>query len=91
MEQTVEKDVQMQGKTVMSFNLPTPKWATWIFRTEFILNKAITMYLTGTGVVPADRVKEYLLVMSILDFVVWFAARSIGVKKSQFEVMTNDN
>lgn len=90
MEQTVEKDVQVTGKTVMSFNLPTPKWATWTFRTEFVLNKAITMYLTGTGAVEPERVKEYLLIMGILDFIVWFAARSIGVKKNEFEIMTND-
>lgn len=89
-EQQVEKDATMQGKTVVSFNLPTPKWATWIFRTEFVLNKAITMYLTGTGAVDLERVKEYLLIMGILDFVVWFAARSIGVKKTEFEALTND-
>lgn len=83
--QQVEKDATVTGKTVMSFNLPTPKWATWVFRTEFILNKAVTMYLTGTGALPPDKVKEWLLYMAILDFIVWFFARSIGVKKEDFE------
>lgn len=83
--QQVEKDEAMSGKVVLSFNRPTPKWATWIFRTEFILNKAMTMYLTGTGTIPDDRVKEYLLIMSIVDFLTWLGARSLGVKKSDIE------
>jgi hypothetical protein len=86
--QDVEKDVQVTGKTVMSFQLPTPKWATYVFRTEFVLNKALTMYLSGTGALPPEKVKEWLLIMSIVDFITWFAARSIGVKKTDFE---NDN
>lgn len=88
--QQVEKDELVQGKTVLSFNHPTPLWATWIFRTEFVGNKALTMYLTGTGALPPEKVKEWLLIMSIVDFVTWFAARSIGVKKTQFENLTND-
>jgi hypothetical protein len=90
-EQTAEKDVQITGKTVLSFHLPTPKWATYIFRTEFVINKALTMYLTGTGAVPADKVKEYLLIMGIIDFIVWFVARGLGVKKTDFENLTTDN
>jgi hypothetical protein len=86
--QDVEKDTTMTGKTVMSFQLPTPKWATYVFRTEFVLNKALTMYLSGTGALPPEKVKEWLLIMSIVDFITWFAARSIGVKKTDFE---NDN
>jgi hypothetical protein len=86
--QTVEKDVEVTGRTVMSFNLPTPKWATYIFRTEFVINKALTMYLTGTGALPPEKVKEWLLMMGIIDFVVWFIARGLGVKKTDFE---NDN
>lgn len=83
--QQVEKDATMPGKVIFSFNRPTPKWATWIFRTEFILNKAITMYLTGTGTIPEDKVKEYLLIMTIVDFITWLGARSLGVKKADIE------
>lgn len=88
--QQVQQDEIVQGKTVLSFTHPTPKWATWIFRTEFVANKALTMYLTGTGALPPEKVKEWLLIMTIIDFITWFAARSIGVKKTQFEQLTND-
>lgn len=83
--QVAEVDKMVTGKTVISFNLPTPKWATYIFRTEFVLNKAITMYLTGTGAIDPDKVKEYLLIMTIVDFVTWFFARSVGIKKDDIE------
>jgi uncharacterized membrane protein YbaN (DUF454 family) len=83
--QTVETQKAVSGTTVFSFTRPTPMWATWIFRTEFILNKAITMYLTGTGTIPTEKIKEYLLIMSIVDFLVWLGARSLGVKKADIE------
>ncbi len=36
----VEKVVTIpSGKTVFSHSLPTPRWATWAFRAQFILNK----------------------------------------------------
>ena len=71
----------VKGKTVASFNLPTPMWATWIFRTEFVLNKMAMMYLAATDRISTADVKEYLLIATILDFGVWAFARSIGVKK----------
>lgn len=83
--QAVQTEKMVTGKTVMSFTLPTPMWATWVFRTEFILNKAMTMYLTGTGAIEPDKVKEYLLIMSIVDFLVWLAARGVGIKKQTIE------
>lgn len=88
--QDVEQDATIKGKTVISFNHPTPKWATWIFRTEFVLNKALTMYLSGTALIPADKLKEWFLIMSIIDFITWFSARSVGVKKADFEQYTNE-
>lgn len=81
----VETQESVKGTTVLSFTKPTPMWATWIFRTEFILNKAITMYLTGTGTIEEGKVKEYLLIMSIVDFITWLGARSLGVKKTDVE------
>lgn len=89
--QQVEKDEIVQGKTVLSFNHPTPKWAVWSFRVEFVINKALMMYLTGTAALQPEKTKEWLLIMGIIDFVVWFAARSVGVKKSEFERLTDDN
>lgn len=83
--QEVEKTETIKGKTVVSLNLPTPKWATWIFRTEFVLNKALCMYLSGTGAIAPEKVKEYLLIITIVDFVVWVAGRFLGVKKQTIE------
>ena len=83
--QEVEKTEMVQGKTVLSLNLPTPKWATWIFRTEFVFNKAALMYLSGTGSIPAEKVKEYILILSIIDFLVWIGGRFLGVKKQTIE------
>lgn len=83
--QQVEKQETVKGSTVLSFTRPTPMWATWVFRAEFVLNKAITMYLTGTGTIEEGKIKEYLLIMSIVDFLVWLGARSLGVKKTDIE------
>lgn len=83
--QQVEKVQAVKGSTVFSFNLPTPMWATWVFRAEFVLNKALTMYLTGTHHFPAEKTTEILLITSIVDFVVWFIARGLGVKKTDIE------
>lgn len=79
--QQVETEETVKGHTVFSFKHPTPLWATWAFRTEFILNKAAMMWLGGTALIPQNKVKELVLIMTIVDFVVWFAARSLGVKK----------
>lgn len=83
--QVAEVDKMIAGKTVISFNLPTPKWVTWIFRTEFVLNKAVLIYLAGTSSISKDNIQEYVLILSIVDFVVWGMGRGIGIKKDDFE------
>lgn len=79
---TTEAEVvqQVQGKTVMSVTLPTPRWATWMFRTQFILNKALMFYLTGTDRVPSSSLKEIILIMAAIDLATWMFANSIGIK-----------
>lgn len=79
--QSVETEEVVKGHTVLSFTHPTPMWATWAFRTEFILNKAAMMWLGGTALIPPEKVKETVLILTIVDFVVWFVARGLGVKK----------
>lgn len=83
--QVAEVDKMVAGKTVISFNLPTPKWATWVFRTEFVLNKAVLLYLGGTNSISKDNIQEYILILGIVDFVVWGMGRGIGIKKDDFE------
>lgn len=70
-----------KGKTVISFTKDTPMWATWIFRIEFFLNKGIMMYLAGTPNTIV-HLKNDILILGIVDFMVWGLAKSIGVKKS---------
>lgn len=83
--QVAEVDKMVAGKTVLSFQLPTPKWATIIFRTEFILNKALMFWMSGTSIIPPEKVKEYILILGAVDLVVWFFGRSIGIKKDDVE------
>lgn len=80
----VESTKNVAGKTVYGLaglSAPTPKWATWLFRGEFLLNKAIGMFLGGTHVIPADQVKEYLLLLAVVDFIFWGFARQVGIQK----------
>jgi hypothetical protein len=79
--QEVSTTKTVKGTTVASFKLPTPVWATWLFRGEFIINKCLMMYLSGTTHTIVD-LKNDILILTIVDFGVWMFAKSIGVKKS---------
>lgn len=84
----VEKTVPVTGKTVFGIgglNSPTPKWATWCFRGEFIANKFIMLWLSATHLIPPTKLPEIILALTIIDGAVWTAARFVGVKKSDFE------
>lgn len=83
--QTVETEKEVTGKTVISFTAPTPKWATWVFRTEFVINKALLMVLSGTSLLSPQQVKESLIWIAAIDFMVWGIGRGLGVQKSQFD------
>lgn len=82
---TVQVEREMRGKTVVSFSKPTPMWATWIFRVEFLLNKAILMVLSASHLWTPEQVKESLIWIAAIDFFVWGIARGLGVDKNQFE------
>ncbi len=82
---TVETEKELKGKPVFSFSLPTPKWAIYVFRTEFFINKALMLWLTGTTIVPTENAKEYILILVAIDTVVWGLSRSIGIRKEDFE------
>lgn len=84
----VQTTKTVTGKTVFGLaglNAPTPMWATWIFRGEFILNKALGMFLGGTSIIPADQVKEWILWTTVADFVFWAFARQVGIQKPVLE------
>lgn len=86
--QQVEVHSEVTGKTVFGMEgikNPTPLWATWIFRTEFVLNKALLYYLSATSLVPASHLKEVILFVTTVDLAVWGMGRLVGVKKESFE------
>lgn len=86
--QEVRTTTTVKGKTVPSFTLPTPVWATWVFRGEFIINKCLMMYLSGTTHTIVD-LKNDILILTIIDFGVWMFAKSIGVKKADLGLEDN--
>ena len=78
----VEKVVTVaKCQTVFNLNLPTPRWATWGFRAQFILNKMAMLYLSGTDTVPSTSLKEIFLIMASVDLGTWMLANSLGIKK----------
>lgn len=78
----VEETALVKGKVIFHPAGPTPSWALWMFRTEFILNKMLLFYLTGTDTIPMSNIKEYVLKITVVDFGVWLFANSLGVKKT---------
>lgn len=86
--QAVETVKQATGTTTFglaSIGRPTPMWVTWIFRTEFILNKALMVWITSSDLVKNYNVKEIILILTIVDFVTWGLGRFVGIKKADFE------
>lgn len=86
--QEVSTTKTVKGTVVASFKLPSPVWATWFFRGEFIINKCLMMYLSGTTHTVVD-LKNDILILTIVDFGVWMLAKSIGVKKSDLGLEDN--
>lgn len=86
--QQVETVKPVAGTTtfgIPSLNRPTPMWVTWIFRTEFILNKAALFYIASSDIVRTYNVKEIVLILTVVDLITWGLGRFVGVKKADFE------
>lgn len=83
--QEVQKTEMQKGKLVISLMKPTPMWVTWIFRTEFVFNKAIMIWLSATTLVAPEKLKETILTLTIVDFVVWGLGRFVGISKEGME------
>lgn len=83
--QEIMEEKTVKGKLVLSFTKPSPTWALWVFRTEFVINKAAMIYLSGTTLVSPDKVKESILILTIADFLTWVVAKSLGIKKQDIE------
>ena len=74
-----------KNKTVLSFQQPTPAWATWIFRIVFLLTTATTI-IVASDPDMADKTKVKLGVyLKAFDVLVWGIGRGLGVKKEEFD------
>jgi hypothetical protein len=83
--QTVEVDKQIEGKTVVSLSLPSPKWATWVFRIVFNLTLVAVIWIAGTGKISDETKVELMLILKVADNFIWGVARGLGVEKKTFE------
>lgn len=84
--QSVTTTEQTTGKLVVSFSKPTPAWATWVFRSIFVLTTALALiWLPTTKLIAEDSKFEIALGLKALDFIVWGIGRGLGIKKTDFE------
>lgn len=82
----VEKTALVKSVTTFAPGRPTPSWAIWIFLTEFVLNKMLMFYLSATDRVSSHNLKEYLLIITCIDFGTWLFANSLGVQKKDLNL-----
>lgn len=82
----VTKEIPKGKLTFGNVNNPTPMWATWLFRIEFVASKAVLMWITATTLITnPTTVKELVLILTVIDFATWGFGRLIGVKKADYE------
>lgn len=67
-----------------AISLPAPKWATWLFRTVFILTTVASVWTAATGLITEGSKAEIMLGFKCLDLITWGIGRGLGVKKSDF-------
>jgi len=71
--------------TAEAINSESPKYVTYIFRTQFVINKVILFILGASAMFTPEEVKEAIIWVGAVDLGVWTAARFFGVKKSDYE------
>lgn len=67
-------------------NNPTPMWVTWVFRVQFVMNKAVGIWLSSTGLIPVQYIKEVFLALNCFDLAVWGLGKFVGVEKKDYEI-----
>ena len=73
------------AKTVVSFNQPTPAWATWVFRVVFFMTTGLSIWIASTNLIDDGGKVEIMTALKALDFVVWGIGKGLGVKKEDYE------
>lgn len=82
---TVEVTKEAQGRLVISSSAPSPLWATWVFRIQFILNKMFLVVAGGTKMIPPHHLQEAILWAAAVDIGVWSLAKMLGIEKPQID------
>ena len=81
--------VNVKGTTKFGLNQvtnPTPMWATWVFRIEFLLNKTFMIWVAATASIPKEHLNEMILYASLIDGFFWGIGKFIGISKDQIAV-----
>ncbi len=76
------------GKTsfgINQLNNPTPMWVTWVFRTEFLINKAFGIWMASQNILSVDELKQWVLWTTIIDGFVWGIGKFVGIKKEDLD------
>jgi hypothetical protein len=76
----VETEKKVEGKTVMSLKLPTPMWATWVFRIFFILTGIATFIIAADPGIQDDTKVRLGIYLKGADMLIWGVTRAIGVE-----------
>lgn len=80
---------QKEGTTIFgtaeAIKSDTPRWVTYVFRTQFVINKVILFILGASTLFSPEEVKEAIIWVGAVDLGVWTAARFFGVKKEDYE------
>lgn len=88
-QQQVEEIKFVPGKVVFGargFSNPTPVFITWIFRTEFVVNKVFLIWLSSQDIIDnAHTLKVILGIVAAIDGIVWGLGKFVGITKDGME------
>lgn len=86
-EKTVLIDNQIvpvsETKTVISFNLPTPLWAKWVFRIVAILTTVALFIIAGDPGISDDTKIRVAVYLKGLDMAVLGLSKMFGITKDE--------
>lgn len=67
-------------KTIISVKEPTPKWATWVFRTVFLIGTTLNTSIIQAPRIPQPVKLDIVYWSGIVVMLVWGLSRIVGVK-----------
>lgn len=79
-EKTIEVQKKVDGKTVLSFEKPTPMWATWVFRIVFVMTGVATFIIAADPAISESTKIRLGIYFKGFDMFIWGVTRAIGVE-----------